>query len=566
MQTQIHYCQNCKKDFIVDENDFSFYEKVQVPPPTFCPSCRFQRRMAFRNERVLYRRTCGLCQKPVVSIFSPERNLPVYCVQCWWGDGWDPLSYGQDYDSSRNFFEQFMELQKKVPLPSLATDYGTLVNCDFVNHCGHSKNCYLCFNGDFMENVYYGTTVSTAKDSMDGMMWNKVELSYELIDGNGSKIFYSENCDECIDVLFSKNCVGCINCFGCVNLRKKSYYFFNEPCTKEEYEKKVAAYNLGSYKTILELREKAYAFWLEFPRKSYYGRKNIDSTGDYIYYSKNLKQGYQCVTAEDSAYCQFLTVPKTTSCYDITEWGQNADLCYDTITAGDQASLIKFCSFVWGSAARVEYSLYAPSGTEDCFGCISTRKKKYCILNKQYTKEEYEKLRAQIIEDMKNNPYVDAKGRVWKYGEFFPYDASPFGYNESQAIQYFPLTIEQISEKGFRYITPQKPNYAVTLAPGDIPDDILEVPDTITKEVLECIGCRKPYKIVPGEFQLLKRFGLPIPRKCADCRHMDRMARVNPPYLYNRICMKCEKPIVTSYPESRPEIVYCEECYQKDVE
>ena len=49
-------CQNCKKDFIIEPDDFSFYEKIKVPPPTFCPECRMIRRMAFRDYRVLYKR------------------------------------------------------------------------------------------------------------------------------------------------------------------------------------------------------------------------------------------------------------------------------------------------------------------------------------------------------------------------------------------------------------------------------------------------------------------------------------------------------------------------------
>ncbi len=558
-------CQNCKQDFTIDQGDFSFYQKIGVPAPTFCPLCRFQRRMMFRNERVLYKRPCDLCQKPMVTIFSPERGLTVYCQKCWWSDNWDPLSFEQEYDPSRNFFDQYRELQARIPHPNLITSYETLINSEYVNHCGHLKDCYLSFNCDFMENSYYVTTGSHVKDSVDGIMWNKVELSYELIDGNGSGIKYSENCDECIDVSFSKNCVGCTNCFGCVNLRKKSYHFFNEPCTKEEYEQKLAAVNLGSHKAVEEMRQKAYEFWLGFPRKAYYGRQNTNSTGDYIYYSKNFKSGYQSVHAEDSAYCQFLMLPKTTDCYDITEWGYNIDLCYDGITVGNQASSVRFCSGVWGSVARIEYSQYVVNGCEDCFGCISLRKKKHCILNKEYSPEEYAVLRAKIIEDMKKKPYTDALGRTFSYGEFFPYDLSPFAYNESQAIQYFPLGEKEAIEKGFTWAAPQIPHYSVTMLPEAIPDHIDEVSETITKEILECTECKKVYRITGGEFTLMKRLTIPVPRKCADCRHMDRMARINPPYLYERTCMKCNAAITTAYAPDRPEIVYCEPCYQKEV-
>ena len=61
------------------------------------------------------------------------------------------------------------------------------------------------------------------------------------------------------------------------------------------------------------------------------------------------------------------------------------------------------------------------------------RNNSYCILNKQYTKEEYEALVSKIIEQMNTMPYVDKNGVTYKYGEFFPIELSPFGYNETVA-------------------------------------------------------------------------------------------------------------------------------------
>jgi hypothetical protein len=56
-------------------------------------------------------------------------------------------------------------------------------------------------------------------------------------------------------------------------------------------------------------------------------------------------------------------------------------------------------------------------GSSNLFGCIGLRGKEYCILNKQYTKEEYETLVPKIIEKMK------ADG---EWGEFFHQRISPF--------------------------------------------------------------------------------------------------------------------------------------------
>ena len=110
MNSETRNCQNCKKDFIIEPDDFGFYDKIKVPPPTFCPECRLQRRLVWRNERSLYHRKCELCSKNVISMYSPESPFSVYCHECWWGDGWDPLKYGRDYNFSKPFFEQYKEL------------------------------------------------------------------------------------------------------------------------------------------------------------------------------------------------------------------------------------------------------------------------------------------------------------------------------------------------------------------------------------------------------------------------------------------------------------------------
>jgi len=79
-------CQNCKKNFEIDDEDFNFYEKIKVPPPTFCPRCRLARKLVWRNERSLYKRTCDFCKENIISMYKPNTLFPVYCHDCWWSD------------------------------------------------------------------------------------------------------------------------------------------------------------------------------------------------------------------------------------------------------------------------------------------------------------------------------------------------------------------------------------------------------------------------------------------------------------------------------------------------
>ena len=564
MNAETRNCQNCKKDFIIDEDDFSFYKKMNVPSPTFCYICRMQRRFMFRNERSLYKDICDLCQQPMISIFSPDKPYKVYCSKCWWGDEWDSGDYYLDYDPSKNFFEQVKELQSKAPFMDKVVSYLKLVNSEYINHASTCKNCYLIFNADDCENVYYSSEVNNVKDSSDCLMTGPAELLYGSIGGSGSSnTYFSKNCRESINVWYSKDCVSCVDCFGCVNLRKKSYHIYNEPHTREEYFKKIEQMQLDKHSSHIEIRKHIYDFWNKFPYRYVHGRMNVNVTGDYVVSSKNAKNCYHSNHIEDSAYCQFITMPPFRDCYDISEWGNGAELCLDSITIGEGVNNVKYSFGVWNNCRDVEYSMFAIN-CKDCFGCVNLRKKEYCILNKQYTKEEYFKLREQIIADLEKNPYIDKKGRVFKYGEFFPYYISPFSYNESFANQYFPLTKEETEESGFSYVEAQKPNYQETIEQNEIPDSIKDIPDDFINEILKC-NCGKFYRIVVGELQLLKRFGIPVPRECPDCRHMVRIKRLNSFLLYDRTCDKCHTQIKTSFATDRPEIVYCEKCYQQEV-
>ena len=100
MKSETKQCQNCKKDFIVEPDDFLFYEKIKVPPPTFCPECRNQRRMSWRNERSLYKRKCSAPKhnEEVISMYDPKSPYVIFDNKYWWSDEWNPTDYGLQYD------------------------------------------------------------------------------------------------------------------------------------------------------------------------------------------------------------------------------------------------------------------------------------------------------------------------------------------------------------------------------------------------------------------------------------------------------------------------------------
>lgn len=583
-------CQNCKNTFVIEAQDFDFYKKIDVPPPTFCPECRLQRRLAYRNEKSLYRRKCDKCQKSIISVFSEDSGLTVYCSPCWWSDDWDSMQYGVDYDSSRPFLTQLQDLLKKVPVMALFAYYTTLENSDYTNMVGYLKNCYLVTNSDHSEDCSYGSDLTNSKESIDNAMLHQGELCYETENCRECyRTIYSLDCESCSDVAFSKNCIGCSDLIGCVNLRNKKYCIFNEQYSKEEYQKLKTEYLKNSYVHLKELKEKAHAFWNEFPQKYMHERRNMNVAGDYFYNSKNVKNSFIVTGAEDSRYCSLLTVPKVTNSYDFTHYGENCDLVYDTMQAGNQVARINFSWFAVSNSQNIEYGIFVV-GSKNIFGSVSLRNKEYSILNKQYSKEDFEALREEIITEMNSRPYKDAKGNEYRYGEFFPTEMSPFGYNATTAQEHFSLTRDKVLEQGYKWKDPEKGEYAITLLPEKIPDSSEKISDSVTKEVFGCEHqgacvhqCSSAFRITPSELAFYRRMNLPLPRLCSNCRHFIRMELRNPFKLWNRQCVcdyknyrntvkhphhpegQCPNVFETSYAPDRPEIVYCEQCYNAEV-
>jgi len=578
METQIKICQNCQKNFTIEPDDFGFYEKMKVPAPTFCPDCRFQRRLLFRNNRVFYRRECALCKKSLLSVYNKDRPYIIYCRDCWFSDKWDPMDYGREYDFSIPFFSQFRSLQSKVPKANLHQT--NFISSEYCNYGLDFRECYLLFGGNQNEKVYFGNQIFDSRDSLDIAFTEKAELSCELFEcARTNKLFFSHHCNDCVESYYLIDCRNCMSCFGCVGLVNKQYYIFNEPYTKEEYIKFISLNNIGSFKKHREFLKKLEELKLKTPHRYARIYKSVNSDGDDLSEARNTHSSFTSRQIENSKYL-FFCRNNVKDCYDNCFQGFNSELLYE-IGHGFGGNNTAFgIRNVYNQDSRYNEEC---DNCKNIFGCEGLRKKQYCILNKQYTKEEYDELVPKIIEHMSKMPYVDQKGRIYKYGEFFPSELSSFAYNESIAQEYFSLNKKEALKQGFLWQDEETRNYEIDIENKDMPDNIKEVSDEIVNKVIACEHagkctdqCTEAFKIVSEEFKFYKRMNLPLPRLCPNCRHYQRLKLRNPLKLWHRTCMcekenhfhgaeKCEVEFETSYAPDRPEIVYCEKCYQQEV-
>ncbi len=578
MQNEIKNCQNCKNDFIIEKEDFSFYEKMQVPPPTFCPDCRFQRRFMTRNNRVFYKTECKLCGKSILCLYNKKQPFTIYCKDCWLSDKWNPMDYGKMYNFNVPFFKQFRDLQIAVPKPNL---YQTnFVNSEYCNYGLDYKDCYLTFGGRDNERVYFSNQTFETRDSFDIAFCEKIEFCYELFEcERANKLFFSSYCIDCIDSYYLIDCRNCINCFGCIGLVNKQYHIFNQPYTKKEYFEFIENNNIGAYSKHIEFLKKVNELSLALPKRYARIYKSINSDGDDLAEAKNTHYAFTCREIEDCKF-MFLNRHGSKNCYDINFQGYNVEFSYE-ITNGFGGSNSAF-----GIRNFFNQNAFYCEECQNCsniFGCEGLKKKEYCIFNKQYSREEYGRLLPQIIKHMKEIPYVDSFGRIYRYGEFFPHEISPFSYNESIAQEYYPVSKEEAIKQGYPWQEEDARNYKVDIENKDIPDSIQDVAEDIINKVIACEHggmckeqCTEAFKIVPEEFKFYKRMSLPLPRLCPNCRHYKRINQRNPLKLWDRGCMckkdnhfhgneNCQIKFKTSYAPERPEMVYCEKCYQQEI-
>ncbi len=521
-------CTSCQSPFEVSPEEVAFLEKVSpvyggrkfaIPEPEKCPDCRLAERTVQRNEQFLYN------NGGKISLYHSDSPFKIVSHEEWWSENWDAASFARDVDFSRSFFEQIQELNLQIPRVNLIQVSNE--NCPYTTGTAYSKNCYLINCSENCEDCFYGKLIQSSKDVMDSAFIYDSEFLYEC--------FYVKKCYNCRYVYYSQNSYDCgfcdnmnrsSNCFLCTGLTGKEYHFMNQPVSKEEYAVKVAAAMADLAGTKAKFDEMRAA--------RVYKYANIvsseNSTGDFLTNCKNCKDSYDLNDSED---CKYVTVGvQVKDLMDCSNMYIKPELAYQVMGTIGIYNVI-FSTYIFNSQ-NVAYSQFCYN-SKDLFGCVGLRNKQYCILNKQYSKEEYEALVPRVIEMMGAD-----------FGRFFPAAHSAFAYNETVANEYLPLTREAALARGYRWREKDAREYLP--AGGD---------------VLACEDCGKNYKLIPQEVLRLK--DLPKPAKCPDCRLATRMRLRNPHKIYTRSCSKCSGVINSTFSPDRAEKVYCEKCYLAEV-
>jgi hypothetical protein len=348
----------------------------------------------------------------------------------------------------------------------------------------------------------------------------------------------------------------------------------NKKVQKEEWDKiynQIKDDSQFREKVLIEIQKLKH----KIPKKYLHGVHHTNSTWDYIYNAENILSSYNTTDSKNIRYSIYAW-----SCSDNMDcslvWGNwnwaGDELNYESHTCLGYNNC--FSNLMWWGHHNL-YCDYFLGNSDNCFLCTWLRNKSYCILNKQYTKEEYEILVPKIIEKMMSDS---------EWWEFFPATMSPFGYNETVAQEYYPMmrgeilvpslrgtkqsSVLEVSETLDRH-TPFHsvrddettetflhwplfnwsdyeapfPKVEKIIPASRLPDSIESIPDDILNWAIECEVSGKPFRIIKQELEFYRKHSLPIPRRHPDQRHLDRMSMRNPGKLYERVCdcTECEE-------------------------
>jgi hypothetical protein len=304
---------------------------------------------------------------------------------------------------------------------------------------------------------------------------------------------------------------------------------------------------------------------------------SVNSSGNNLLNTRNCKECFDVYEAEDCKYCY--RAFRLKDCMDF-DYGES-EFMYEYITGAKNDYNVRFSCSAIDTVQNAEYTSDCMSST-NIFGCFGLKSKENVILNKIYSKAEFVQLRPKILVHMNKMPYTDVSGNIYKYGEFFPIELSPHAYNETIAQDFSPLTKEETRRSGYKWQEQDEKKYSISIPANRIPDNIKDAGDEIMTETLGCEHemkcdhqCLSAFRITSDELQFYRKNNIPLPNKCPNCRYYEMFAQVLPPRLWSRKCM-CDKkhthhtgpcPIEfeTSYAPERPELVYCEKCYQQEV-
>ena len=499
-------CSITRQPFLITEAEQDFVERLNramphlkglIPLSNIHPVEVMRRTVAFGNYFYLFHGESAFSRRRQLTRYSPQIHPKICAPEEFWDESIDNTAFGKDYDFSRPFFPQFEEALSDSFIMALLQINAE--NSNYVNGAINVKNCFLCFDILESQDCLYCFLHDGGNDNLLCVSARRSQYCYDSL--NIDNCYECQHCVDCINTSASFGCydlIGCSSCFGCAGLRNVENHVFNQPLTDNNYRTFLKTLDLGDRGRRESELKRCGDFIAGLGHEKNHLINVEDSSGDYLRDCSNARQCYFSSGLKDCGYLS--NSRRSSNCW--RGMAIDAEYSYQSVPLGSQREL--YCYGVSGGEGNI-YSLYLEQNCSHCFGCTALKNKSYCILNKQYSKEDYLSMLARII------PHMIAAG---EWGEPLPPRLSPHRYEHSLAHVFFePLSAAEASRRGY-----QRADVVVEEASGE-PCDPETLPVSIgsTEErhvvgkAFRCPASLRFFNIQKAELAFHKRFNIPLP-------------------------------------------------------
>jgi len=458
---------------------------------------------------VLYRDEKGLSRYPVT-----DRIWKLSSIKEFEENRSELIKWGLEYNSDKTFFENFQILFLSVEHQRMLARNSE--NCDYVDDVIDSADSYLSFAVIIdCSNVLYSFLVKENCHDVVNSMNVLNNCSYIYMSSgimNSYNIFYSSNCLDLSDIWLSSNMLNCTHCIMCDGLESQKYCIESKQYSKSDYldKKEALLRDKESFQKYRNnLNKQLSNFWSENVSWNAILESSDIENGAYLYRVHGWRNLIMVAWSEWDK-----------EIYDtIIAWAYKADNMYGVTLSWLNSNDI-YCSYsVWINASYVFYSYFLDTCSY-CIWCIGLQNKSYCILNKQYSKEDWHIMADRIFWEMEQG------GALW---EFFPWEINPLYFNDTIAGLIGWFSKQEALDKWYMWRDEQ--------IKVDIPEwsDVIKTSELwdyqwydangnwrINPEILKQVIVDEKwdyYRIVKPEYDFLVKHSLPLP----ETHWMDRI-------------------------------------------
>lgn len=430
--------------------------------------------------------------------YSKDADINIIPIEEWVRQRDNFTKYWIEYDFNKSFFDNFRGLIAKVPFPNVFHIW-LVEDSRWADTVRASKHIYLsqivildC------ENVLYSFFVKeNSRNILNSVfvIWNNDNVYQSIGVFNSYNVFYSRYINNCSDIWFSSNLTWCRECIFCDWLENKSYCIENKQYTKEEYFKRK--------QEILKNKDKFEDWYKTKVNKIWANIGSSNVKGSFIINSFNIDNGKFLYNVANSKNVYFVWWTQgdeeVYSC--ITSWSPWMKNVYHSVLLWSSEHI--YCSAHLTGSYEVYYSIFIDS-CKYILWSIWLMNKEYCILNKQYTKEEWFNLTKKIFNQM---------DKEWILGKFFPGKITPYNFNDTLANVLADFDKEEVKRDGYMWrddvIKADIPEWAEIVDIDSI--DVCKYDEKILKKIFRDKKWNL-WRVVPIEYKFLKKYDLPLPR------------------------------------------------------